>query len=56
MSFVHDRIRQVLECGQEVEGDETNQSMLVDWPAWQNLVGLEMDVAHLLKDLTEPKE
>ena len=56
MSFVHDRIRQVLECGQEIDDDETNHSMLVDWPAWQNLVGLEMDVAQLLKDLSEPKE
>ncbi len=56
MSFVHDRIRQVLECGQEVDGEEPNQSMIMDWPAWQNLVGLELDVAQLLKDLTEPKE
>ena len=52
----HPQVRGVLECGQEVDGEEPNQSMIMDWPAWQNLVGLELDVAQLLKDLTEPKE
>lgn len=62
LAYVHDRIRRFMEAGQEVR-DETaqgdtpyNRDMRVDWSNWQELVGLELDLAQYMRKLADPED
>lgn len=61
LAYVHDRIRRFMEGGQEhlPEGLDQDSSydreMRIRWAAWQELVGLEMDIAEYLREVAEPE-
>lgn len=61
LAYIHDRIRRFMEAGQEVIPDELdsdssyNREMRVRWASWQELVGLEMDIAQYLRRLADPE-
>ena len=56
LTFVHDRVRTVLQSGWESnEGDpDQPRDMCIDWSTWQRLVQLEMDLAVYLRKVADP--
>ena len=61
LAYVHDRIRRFMEAGKEnLPKDSDSDSsydrhMVVEWASWQELVGLEMDIAEYLRKVAEPE-
>lgn len=56
LAYLHDRIRRVISTGvEDDETDEDSQQMLVDWPAWQELIDVELEIARYLKRIAEPE-
>ena len=61
LAYVHDRIRRFMEAGQEYlpkdsDSDSSyDREMRVRWATWQELVGLEMDIAEYLRKVAEPE-
>jgi len=57
LAYTHDQILNVLQSAVEELGDEESpRVMQVDWPAWQRLLNLEMDLALSMRKLTNPGE
>lgn len=59
LAHLHDRLRSVLVAGQIEGGAESEQEQapyLVDWPAWQRMLQLEMDMAIYIRGLTNPSD
>lgn len=57
LAYTHHQILQVLQSAFEELGDEESpRVMQVDWPAWQQLLKLEMDLALTMRKMTNPSE
>ena len=55
LAYVHEQLRIVLETAMEDEGDDAvEQTMLVDWVAWQRLLRVEMDLAVYIRKIADP--
>ena len=59
LAHLHDRLRSVLVGGKaEAETDSEDQPApyTVDWPTWQRMLQLEMDMAAYIRGLTNPQD
>ena len=58
LAYAHDRIRSVLQSAVEdpASGSDGFKVMRVEWPAWQRLLALEMDLASYLRKIAEPDQ
>jgi len=57
LAYVHDQIRIVLQsAAEEPNIDEDRMKIMrIDWPAWQHLLRLEMDLAVYLRKFADPE-
>lgn len=52
LAHLHDRLRSVIVSAQTIDKDNgEHQPSKLDWPAWQRLLQIEMDLATYLKNL-----
>ena len=62
VAYCHEQVRHVLTSAVETAGDETDdaearpRSIQVDWPAWQRLLKLELELAVYMRRIADPDQ
>jgi hypothetical protein len=59
LAHLHDRLRSVLVAGKaegDTESEDQSPPYIVDWPTWQRMLQLEMDMAAYIRGLTNPPD
>ncbi len=56
LAYLHNQIRSVLECACEEQQKDGSQMMCIDWPTWQRLMKLEMNLAIYMRKTAEPDD